>query len=267
MSTDLSPIPPQVLAPPGTEAAAMAYADAVAMAYADAVGVDEATHQLLSTAPRWRIDGTGSAEWAMAHVVEANATLDALAAQAAEWYERIDAWLAESSAEARGKLAFFTAHLERYALDRREADPKAKTLTLPSGKVRTTASPAAVVVTNPAAVLAWARQHYPGLVSQPPQPDERVLVSDLRTVVYASQVTTAAEVTNSCGCVVHVRDDEGLDLPPVGTEVECSQCHQPALLGSVEGLAHRWLALTADGAHVPGVDVAPPTVKPDVVPG
>ena len=214
----------------------------------------------------WRIDGTGSAAWAMAHVARAEAALSDLTAQAVEWYGRIDEWLVHESAPHRRTLAYFTGQLERFALDQREADPKRKSLTLPNGKVQTTARSAKVIVTDEDAVIEWARKHLPDAVKE--QTVTLLSLTQLRAMVKPRKVETLAWVQNSCGCKVSVRDDEGLDLPDVGTLVEkCSECGAEALIGKIEPLAYRWLATTEDGAHVPGVDVQPDEVVAKVVLG
>jgi hypothetical protein len=214
----------------------------------------------------WRIDGTGSAAWAMAHVAQAEAALSDLTAQAVEWYGRIDEWLAKESAPFRRTRDFFAGQLERYALDVREADPRKKSVALPSGKVTTHGKSAKVIVTDEDAVVEWAREHAPDVVKA--RTVTSIGLTELRLVVHPRKVTTLAWVQNSCGCKVSVRDDEGLDLPEVGTLVEsCSECGAEALIGKIEPLAYRWLAVTEDGAHVPGVDVQPDEVTAKVVLG
>ncbi len=214
----------------------------------------------------WRIDGTGSAAWAMAHVAQSEAALADLTAQAVDWYGRIDEWLVKESAPFRRTLDYFTGQLERWALDQREADPRKKSVTLPSGKVQTTAKGAKVIVTDEAELIQWAQKHAPEVIHE--RTVTSVGLTQLRQVVQARKVTTLAWVTNSCGCKVSVRDDEGLDLPEIGTLVEsCSGCGAEALIGKIEPLAYRWLATTEDGAHVPGVDVQPDEVTAKVVLG
>lgn len=214
----------------------------------------------------WRIDGTGSAAWALAKVAEAERAIEDATAQAVEWYSRIDAWLVEQTAPHRRTQAFFTAQLERYALGVREMDPKRKSLALPGGKVQTTGKSAKVVVTDEEAVIEWAWQHAPQAVKR--QVVTSLSLTELRQVVKPRKLLTLAWVTNSCGCTVSVRDDEGLTIPDVGTLVEsCSECGQEALIGKVEELAYRWLATTEDGEHVPGVDVQPDEVTAKVVLG
>ncbi len=244
--TDLSPIPPSILAP--TDAG-----------WVEALTGDE----LPEPAKRWRIDGTGSAAWAMAHVINSGAQLEALTAQAVEWYGRIDAWLVHESAPPRATAAFFAAHLERFALDTREADPRKKSVTLPGGKVQTREAKPRAVVIDEAEALAWAAKNAPEAI----QTTEKLRLEALRLRLTVKEMVTIAWVTNSCGCKVSVRDEEGLDIPPVGTETECSTCGADALIGMVEVLHSRWVVTDAEGGDVPGVDVDPGGVTAKVVVG
>jgi hypothetical protein len=260
VSGDLAPIPPQLLAPlPEHELFASRVADrAVALAADCGIDPEAAAVELANENP-WQIDGTGSAEWAMAQITRANDELAELKAQADDWRTRIDAWLAHESARPKATKAFFEAHLERYAIAMREADPKRKSLALPSGVVKTTAKGPAVKVEDEKAVLAWAVQHAPDAVAL----DPRLKVTVLREHVQIIDVFTAARFTHSCGCVLEATDEEGLTWPDVGSEVECAECGSSALLGRVEVLSTR-LALSV---NVPGLVVDEGGVTAKVVPG
>ena len=250
----MTPLPPALLSP-GSDVEE--WVGEVATAEPDA---------LPERVQAWRIDGTGSAAWALAKVAEAEAAIEDATAQAVEWYGRIDEWLKDQTAPHRRTLNYFTGQLERYALDVREADPKRKSVALPGGKVQTTGKSAKVVVTDEVALIEWARTHAPGAIKR--EVVESILRTPLRTIVHPTKLTTLAWVTNSCGCKVSVRDDEGLDLPDIGTLVEsCSNCGAEALIGRIEPLAFRWVALDGSGAHVPGVDVQPDEVVAKVVLG
>lgn len=222
-----------------------------------------AEEELPEQARAWRIDGTGSAAWAMAHYAEADAAIKALEAQAVEWYARIDEWLQHEAKPYTRTLAFFEGQLTRYALDLREADPKRKSVTLPSGKVQTRSTAAKAVITDENAVIAWAVDHAPEVI----RTTVKAGLTELRDYVTLRQVVTIAWVTNSCGCKVSVRDDEGMDLPEIGTGVECSECGREALVGMIEPLAFRWLATDGEGCHVPGVEVEEPSVVAKVILG
>lgn len=285
--TDPLPLPPELAAPtPDADEWLEEFADFV-VEVADDAGMDPdaLVHQLLDVpadahvndstpglaiARRWAVVDDGAAEWSMRHVASATAEIEKLRLQADEWEARIHAWFTQRAKPLEAKVAFMTSHLERYALYRRSVDEKAKTLTLPSGKVRTTESSPKVVLDagNPKSTgrpesIEWAEANAPDAI----QTIRKLLVSDLRHHVHPRQLVTLAWVTNSCGCKVSVRDDEGLEIPPVGTETECVECGKDALIGRVEELAHRWVAVDDNGAYVPGVDVDPGGVTAKVVPG
>lgn len=282
MTADQVPLPPELAAPDGDAETWLAALTTEAIELADEVGLEPAeavgalmdmdarfiTDSPVTAARRWTVTDDGAAEWAMRHIVTANAELEKLREQADDWEARIHQWFTQRARPLQAKVAFMDAHLERYALARREADEKAKTLTLPSGKVRTTGSSPKVVIvvcadgTTPAA-MEWARQHAPEAI----ETTHRLLVSRLREHVWPHRVVTDARVTTSCGCVTNVRDDEGLDLPAVGAVTECVPCARPAVVVVVEERAHRWVVVDAEGAHVPGVDVDPGAVTAKVVPG
>lgn len=238
----MTALPPELAAPPAFDVAEIDDGD----------GVPEAIQ-------RWRIDGTGSAAWAMAHVAKAEAAIQELEHQAGEWYRRIDDWLQHESMPHERTRSFFVAHLERYALDLREADPDRKSVTLPGGVVRTTAKAAVVKVTDEKAALAWAEVSAPYAVAR----DPRLRLTVLREHVKPVQLVTAARFTHSCGDVFEVEEPEGLGWPEVGSEVECIECRESVLLGKVDVLATRWVL----SVPVPGVDVEAPTVTAKVVVG
>jgi phage host-nuclease inhibitor protein Gam len=268
------PLPPELASPDGDADAWVSQLAAHAVMISedagtdpDFVGRDLAGGIMPGEAPeaarRWTVTGDGEAEWAMRHVAAATAELESLREQAEAWESRIHAWFMHRAKPLQATVAFMSAHLERYATDLRKADEKRKTVTLPSGKVTTTRTQPKVVVRDEPAVIEWAETFAPAAVAR----DPRLRLTELRAVVKATQVLTMAWLTNSCGCKVSVRDDEGLDLPDVGTEVECSTCGAAALLGMIEPMAWRHLAVASGGAFVPGVDVDPGGITPKVVLG
>lgn len=95
-------------------------------------------HALPDPVQRFTVTDDGAAEWCMRHVRRIDAQLAAAEAQAAEWMGEISEWLRSRRDPLQARRSFFEHHLVTYAVARREADPKAKTLTLPSGDVATT---------------------------------------------------------------------------------------------------------------------------------
>lgn len=137
----------------------------------------------------WRIADDGLAEWAMRHVAQIDEEAMALTVQAERWWEKIDEWHRAKTRTILARRRFFEAHLERYALDQREATAhlgkrQVKTVTLPSGTVSTRQKAAAAVVVDEAAAIAWARATLTFEEQQRVvKVAESVRVADLRAVV------------------------------------------------------------------------------------
>jgi Bacteriophage Mu Gam like protein len=130
---------------------------------------------------RWQINDDAVAEWAMAKLAEAQGDDADLRAQRDAQMERAQAWYARVSKAAQRTAGFMRAHLEDYALRRRQATGAA-TLVLPNGEVPTVkgADPC-VDVADEAAVLEWAQKHAPEVVTV----KRSVKLTDLRTVATA----------------------------------------------------------------------------------
>lgn len=146
---DAPPIPAElatVAGPPD------AYIDALTEATVNDDGAVEAVE-------RWRIDDDGTAEWAMRRLASLREALGEARAMRDAWVARIDEWFNAASGPHSRRVGFFEAHLSDYARRRREADPTAKTLSLPSGKVTSRAAGARVVVAHDEAFLAWCREN------------------------------------------------------------------------------------------------------------
>lgn len=145
---------------------------------------------------RFTVDSDGAAEWCMRHV----ARLDLEAQQATEqyqaWKAQIDEWLATRKADLAGRRSFFAHHLEQYAIARRLADPRAKTLQLPSGAVATTERKPTIDLpetigadarrAQDAALISWMRDTFPPEVLEamgPIKVEESVLKTGLRKLL------------------------------------------------------------------------------------
>lgn len=83
----------------------------------------------------WKIDDDSAAEWALRHVREAEQALGDIAEKAKLWQQSIVDWEAHEAAPLLARRSFFEGRLIAYQLRRRLANPDAKTLNLPSGKV------------------------------------------------------------------------------------------------------------------------------------
>jgi hypothetical protein len=138
--------------------------------------LDVAGLPVTDAAIAWCITSTGEAEWAAAKWAEADAAVSAAVAQADEWHERVGEWLDAVAASDVGRAAFFESALTDYARARRDQDPRAKTLTLPSATVKSRSVAARVVVADSDAALDWLRQNAPEAVKVV----ESVSMSELR---------------------------------------------------------------------------------------
>ncbi len=129
---------------------------------ADPVPVADALRQL-----PWRITGIDTAEWAMRKYAEAAARVNAAHEQHTAWVARYDDWLASTTRADRATMDYMAGQLERYALDEREAShDRTKTVVLPSGRVSTRTTKAAVVVTDEDLLLKWMDENLPADIVQ-----------------------------------------------------------------------------------------------------
>jgi 16S rRNA C967 or C1407 C5-methylase (RsmB/RsmF family) len=111
---------------------------------------------------QWRIVSVPQAEWAMRKLVRHTERLAEARRQHAEWQQQIDDWFADATAGDKREADWATGVLTAWAVDQREADPTAKTLHLPSGKVASRWVPSHPDVRDPGAVAeALARAEHP----------------------------------------------------------------------------------------------------------
>ncbi len=106
---------------------------------------------------RWSIQTDGEAEWACARTGAIDAELARIGQQYEEWLERLDDWRNAAVRPLQKRREFFVGHLADYLRRLREADPRTKSLVLPSGKVASRITPARPVVVDETAVIDWAR--------------------------------------------------------------------------------------------------------------
>lgn len=158
---------------------------------------------------RWTIGDDGAAEWAMRKYRDAEAAGYRIAGQAAEWRAQIDEWADEEMRRNRvmARLAFFAHHLEDYALRRREADPNAKTLNLPSGKVKTTRPTAGKIeVSDKAEFVDWAvAEGFYDLLRHEP---------NISAVRGETKINPVSVGDDNAVRVVFVTDDDSIEVVP-----------------------------------------------------
>lgn len=144
----------------------------------------------------WYPQSAGEADWCMGKLALARSELHAIDAQRLEWQEKLDAWYADVTRQPDDRQRFFTGRLEDYARRQREATGGA-TLTLPGGKVTSRRNPAKLLVSDPEAVLAWARQCAVEVIKEVVRLDElrrAVTVRDGRPVSRDGEVVAGLDV-------------------------------------------------------------------------
>lgn len=108
---------------------------------------------------RWFIDSDVLASWAMRKLAGLRSAQRRDDATASAEHERIDRWRAWRARGREAHIEFFTRHLEDYGRRQREAGRKS--LSLPTGEVRTREVRGGFRVVDEAAVLEWARDYAP----------------------------------------------------------------------------------------------------------
>jgi len=127
---------------------------------------------------RFRIEDDGGAEWAMRKLAAANRRIDEAEMQAEAWRKQIDEWEQRVTADPVRTIDFMTHHLTDYARRVREADPRQKSVVLPSGRVSGREQGQRVVVVKESEFVAWARDNGYGHLLRPPaapKPDAKAL--------------------------------------------------------------------------------------------
>lgn len=242
----------------------------------------------------WTVTDDGSAEWAMGRYARAQAKVAELAEQAEVWKDeahdrlaRIRVWFDHRAERPRATMAFMEAHLARYALDLREADPKAKTLVLPSGAVTTTEVKPKAEVADEDRVVTWVCHQWaddPEVADLVAAPQPRKLyVQRLRDRTEVVEVIDHARLLLASAELVEwvryelAEADHG-ELPNAAfVGAEHQRCPQggdgwptPAeatdLVARVEVLASHLEVHGPDGLPVPGTHVEPGTIRVKVVP-
>lgn len=221
--------------------------------------------------PRWLVEDDDAAEWAMAHLAKATAELDALRARAHRWQAKIQAWFDQAAREPARTAEFMTAHLEWYGR-RQRADEDRKSVALPSGKIGTRSSAAAVEIADKAAVVEWAKEFdIPGVVREEPQ------LSALQTATVIVEVIDQARLVLASGEVVVWEDGERVGWRDPSWPVRCpgpgdgwpTPAEATDLVAQVEVMASHPEVRRADLpglAAVPGTRVRPERVTVTVKP-
>lgn len=219
----------------------------------------------------WRITDDGGAEWAMRHRNQQAEAATAIREQADEWRRRITEWERQQLRGPQERMTFFEAHLQDYAIRRREETAgKVKTVNLPSGKVSTTGSSPRPIVVDEEVFVAWAQENAPDLVRTKHEPAASKFSEHL--MIDTVMVGWARTYRLECG---HEQQRvEDAELPPAA-ELPCGKCEPDPIDGGSETRAvaevledepvHEAQVVWGEKRErVPGLGVKPEDVKATV---
>jgi hypothetical protein len=198
----------------------------------------------------WAITDDRTADWAMRLYAQADRDLAEAGERATEWHAQIDRWLTDAGRRPAQTMAFFGHHLEAYQRGRREADPKAATLLLPSGSVPSRKRAEHVAVTDSEDLVFWAwANHRPDLLKMEPR---------LASVRESAQIEDRVDhwwFALSCGC-------EDTMVPPVAGASPASIVGAPAVCAG-----HGSVNITIEEARAVQVRAAVDKKSGEVIPG
>lgn len=247
-TTDLLPMPPEL----AIDEEPFSEADLT-----DHLARPEAETSTLPLA-RWTIEDDGAAEWALRHLAAAQSSLTEVRDQADIWRSQIDRWEDDQAGRHQGRIAFFVGHLEDFARRRRAENPRAKTLRLPSGEVRSTSHKEAPKIVDPEALAEWAREHAPDVVETTYRVPARAL-KDVAVIVEELEMCSAIL---ACDHMVVSYED----VAEVGEVLTCPECTLADEEGSrpvvsVEVHTRRVVRHKGSEGPLPGVEVEPAYVS------
>jgi hypothetical protein len=164
--------------------------DAVVRDYADDAPERPAA-ALTNRVGTWTPTTEQEAEWCLAQLAACRAERDKLREQAIDWQDEISRWHDRAERPARNRAAYFEGCLQTYLRARHDADPKLRTVRLPSGELKVTVPKAgSVQVDDERALMLWLLGGKAGIPAEEviKAPDPTVLVSELRKRVKAVEV-------------------------------------------------------------------------------
>ena len=109
----------------------------------------------------FRITSVELAAWAARKVLAARTRMERRATLAAQYTQRIAAWLGKANADDRGSVEFLTSHLKPFAQSEIAKQRRLRTLHLPGAAVSLRKKPDRVDVFDPEALLAYCEASYP----------------------------------------------------------------------------------------------------------
>lgn len=125
-------------------------------------------HPELEQTQRFSVDDKGAANWAMRKLARIRKLQAENAEVAAEERRRIDEWVTRENDKLERHAQFFEGHLTDFHRRELEADPKAKTISLPTGKLESKARQPKVIIDDVDEFIAWASKERAEFVRMTP---------------------------------------------------------------------------------------------------
>lgn len=123
---------------------------------------------------RFKIDGPGTASWALRKLGQARRQIvdnqDLYAAEVA----RLDEWVEDACKAPERDVAFFEGLLRDWHEEQLAADPKRKTVSLPGGQLVAAKNPDSMVIDNET-FMPWALEDKPEWVRTKHEPDKAAI--------------------------------------------------------------------------------------------
>ena len=107
------------------------------------------------------IDDSSKASWAIARILEAEASITQRSSLAADYKARIDQWLALANKQDTDSITYLSFLLEPYAKDEIAKLYKSRTLSLQTGTVSLRKLPDRLDITDSSAALAYCETEHP----------------------------------------------------------------------------------------------------------
>jgi len=159
----------------------------------------------------WSIGSTEEAEWALRKLIQARTRIAEVEDQAHAFIERIKSWSTEQLSQHLRDEMFFQFHLEEFARAKREADPKLKTLRLPSGSISSRSVGPRPVVTDEAALVEFMKD-FCAEMGLPPETYLRVKVEPKLAEV--RKILAPEGLEKGMAVVTHGEQVPGLEIEP-----------------------------------------------------
>lgn len=139
--------------------------------------------------PRWEpveITNSVTAEEALAELARLRRDLIGHLETHLALIEKADRWKSEITEPLNSRIAEIEGFVARWWTAQVAANPSGpKSLTLPSGSVKSAVQPISVLVDDEAAFLAWAEEHAPGFINRPAPvvPDPKPAKSEIKSAI------------------------------------------------------------------------------------